>query len=122
MRIRDLVWRGVAVWPPEWWPPKHAVMIDINSVLKEVGIQDIRHRYIRVEIETPQGPLWGGILLENPGHLDILYQKLKENIGRPLTEIGDQEIDMFPSVRKRGPKQVRPYQAPPNMRRESNTK
>lgn len=104
MRIRDLAWRGEAVWPPEWWPIEHSVIIAKNSVLKKVSIQDIVHRYIQVEIETSKGPLWGVILLEDPGHLEILYQKLKENIGRPLPEIENLEIDLFPSSRKYGPK------------------
>jgi len=121
MRIRDLDWRGEAVWPPEWWPPERAVIIGKNGVLKEVGIQDIVHQYIQVEIETPKGPLWGVILIE-PGHLQILYQKLKENIGRTLTEIGDLEIDLFSSLRKRGPKQVCPHRRPTNARRVSNKK
>ena len=105
MRIKDLDWRGEAVWPPEWWPPGHDVIIDKKGVLKKVGIQDIEHRYIQVEIEIPKGPLWGVILLEDSGQLDILYQKLKENTGRPLTEIGNLEIDLQ-SLRKYGPKQV----------------
>ncbi len=123
MRIRNLEWRGVAVWPPEWWPPEHNALIEENAVLREVRIQDSTvHKFIQVEIETPKGPFWGVILVEKPGQLQILNQKLKENIGSPLTEIGDLEIDLFPSLRKRGPMQVRPYRTARNIRQVSNKK
>jgi hypothetical protein len=114
MRIRDLHWRGDVVWPPEWWPPETDVLLNKDAMLKNVVIQDMGHRYIQVEIETSKWPLYGVILLENPGHLDTLYQKLKENIGKPVTEIGSLEIDL-PSLRKYGPKQVRPYRRLRNM-------
>jgi hypothetical protein len=122
MRIKDLDWKGDTVWPPEWWPPEHADMIGENGVLKKVGIQDIKHRYIQVEIETPKGSFWGVIMLENPGNLEILYQKLNDSIGRPLKQIGDQEINLFPSLQKRGMKQIRLCHTPRNMRPEANKK
>jgi len=94
MRIRDLAWRGDVVWPPEWWPAEPDFIISKNGVLKKVSIQDIENRYLQVEIETAKGPSWGVILLEDPDHLEILYQKLKENLYRPVTEIGDLEMDL----------------------------
>jgi hypothetical protein len=122
MRIRDLNWKGEAVWPPEWWPPDRAVISSKNGLLKEVGIQDSGRQYIQVEIETPKGPLWGVILLEDPGHIQILCQKLKENMGRTVTEIGELEIDLSLSLWKRGPKQVRPHRTPTKARMVSNKK
>jgi hypothetical protein len=122
MRIRDLDWRGEAVWPPEWWPPERAVMIGKNCVLKAVSIQDIVHQYIHVEIETLNGPLWGVIVLEDPGHLEVLCHKLKENIGKSLTEIGNMEINLSLPPRKRGQKQARPHRKPSLQKLGSNTK
>ena len=122
MRIRDLGWRGEAVWPPEWWPPEDVVIITKNGLLKEVGIQNIGRQYIQVKIETPKGPFWGVILLEEPGHLQILCQKLKENIGKTVTEIGELEIDQFLSFWKRSPKQARPHRTPAKAGLVSNKK
>lgn len=122
MRIRDLNWRGEPVWPPEWWPPEHDALIGKNGVLKKVGIQKIGRQYIQIEIEIPTGPLWGAILLEDYAHLEILYQKLKDNLGRPLAEIGNLEIELFPPLPKRGLKQVRPPSTPRNLRRVSHKK
>jgi hypothetical protein len=122
MRISDLNWRGEVVWPPEWWPPERAVMIGKNGVLKAVSIQDIVHQYMHVEIETLKGPLWGVILLEDPGHLEVLCHKLKENIGKPLTEIGNMEINLSPLPQKRGQKQARPQRKTRLQKLGSHTK
>ncbi len=37
----------------------------------------------------------GIIILEDPGHLEIISNKLKENVGEPLKEVGDLKIDSF---------------------------
>ncbi len=103
MRIRELRWRDDSVWPPEWWPPEHAVKVHKNGVLKKVGIQEILHPYIHVEIETHKGPLWGVILLEDHHNLKTLCHKLKENIGKTLSEIEDLEIDFNKSRRRLSP-------------------
>ena len=100
MRIRELRWRDDSVWPPEWWPPEHTVMVNKKGVLKKVGIQEILHPYIHVEIETRKGLLWGVILFEDHHNLETLCHKLKENIGKTLAEIGELEIDFSRSRRK----------------------
>jgi hypothetical protein len=92
MRIRDLTWKQLPVWPPEW------AMSDAGAgefgIL--VGVKIRRNRrpeYIYLEAAKNGHTLWGITMLENPGHLEILYLKLRENLGKPLTEIGDLEID-----------------------------
>ncbi len=62
-------------------------------------IAKIRHRrnppYIYIEAQDGDGRTrWGITLLENPHHLECLYNKLKENLGKPLSEIGNLEIDL----------------------------
>ena len=100
MRIRELRWRDDFVWFPVGWPPEHDAMVDKNGVLKKVGIQEILHPYIHVEIETHKGLLWGVILFEDHHNLETLCHKLKENIGKTLAEIGELEIDFSRSRRK----------------------
>ena len=50
----------------------------------------------------------GIMVLEDPALLEVVYGKLKQHVGRPLTEIGDLEISLLPPMPKRGPRQVRP--------------
>jgi hypothetical protein len=59
------------------------------------------------------GDIRHGIMaLEDPVLLKVVYSKLKQHVGRPLTEIGDLEISLLPLMPKRGPKQVRPSSPP----------
>ena len=107
MRIRDLHWKGMPMWPPEWW-------LSDEGAGEEGFLKDVQFRYD----QTPQcisvvashlgDDRNGIIILEDPLHLETLCHKLKENIGRPLSKIGDLEIDLFLSMPKKGPKQVRP--------------
>ena len=45
---------------------------------------------------------------KTPLSFEVVYGKLKQHVGRPLTEIGDLEISLLPPMPKRGPRQVRP--------------
>jgi hypothetical protein len=51
----------------------------------------------------------GIIVLNDPAQLEILYSRLKDNIGKPLTEIGDLELDYFRPIHKKRNRQVRPF-------------
>jgi hypothetical protein len=112
MQIRCLTWKGVSMWPPEWWISDHGA--GEEGFLAEVQFR--KHRtpeciYVAV---NHRGEIRKGIIvLEDPAHLDILYRKLKENLGRPLTEIGDLEIDLSSPLLKHGPKRVQLPKAPP---------
>ena len=116
MRIRDLQWEGMPAWPPEWW-------ISDEGAREEGSLKHVQFRYD----QTPQcisvvashlgDDRNGIIILENPAHLEILCQKLKENIGKPLSQIGDLEIDPLLPMPKKCAKQVRP-QSPQGSRYE----
>jgi hypothetical protein len=106
MKIRDLKWNKLRMWPPEFGLS--------NQIVGEKGIlKSVRIRYglkINVIIVTAnyldhEGK--GIIILEDSVHLKILYAKLKEYIGKPFRELGDMEIDFDLSLQKMGPKQVR---------------
>jgi hypothetical protein len=107
MRIRDLEWKGMPAWPPEWWISDEGV--GEEGFLKKVQLRyDQRPACISV-LATHRGDDRNGIIiLEDPFHLEILHNKLKENIGRPLAEIGDLDIDFSLYIPKKGLKQVRP--------------
>jgi hypothetical protein len=111
MRIQDLKWKDVPMWPPEWWITDQGSgeegLLEVVSLRK-----DKTPAYIYMVADHLGAQRGGIIILENPAHLDILYRKLKDNIGKPLREIGDLEIDFGLSVLKKGPKQVRHRKAP----------
>jgi hypothetical protein len=107
MRLRELKWMQLPVWPPDW-------MISDQGLGEEGNLEDVQLRkdltpgFIGVTVNYLDGRRFGIIILENPTHLEILYHKLKENLGRTLTEIGDLEIDFTPAPSKYGLKQSRP--------------
>jgi hypothetical protein len=108
MRIRDLQWKGIPAWPPEWW-------ISDESAGETGYLKNAQLRYdqtppcIAVVASHLDNSRNGVILLEDQGHLEILCQKLKENLGKPLAEIGDMDIDLALAPPKQGPKQARPH-------------
>ena len=105
MRIRDLQWEGIPVWPPQWW-------FSDEKAGEEGVLKNAQFRYdqmpvcISVVATHLDESRHGIIILADSAHLEILCQKLKENLGRPLSEIGDLEIDF--SLPKKGMKQIRP--------------
>jgi hypothetical protein len=107
MQIRSLKWKEIPMWPPEWWISDQGAGED--GVLAEV--QFLLHRtpaclYVAAD---HQGVVRKGIIiLESHAHLEVLYHKLLQNLGRPLTEIGDLEIEFLQPLPKMGPKPVRP--------------
>jgi hypothetical protein len=108
MQIRSLTWRGLPMWPPEW------TILDQGAgeegVLEAVHLRhDLKTTLISV-VANHLGDIRKGIIvLENSTLLETVYHKLRQHVGRPLTEIGDLEITLFPSSEKRGPRQVRPH-------------
>jgi hypothetical protein len=111
MQIRSLQWRGIPVWPPEWWISDQET--GEEGILEEVRLHMNRTPALINIVANHLGDSRNGIIiLEGSVQLDILYHKLKENIGRPLKEIGDLEIDLSTPLQKRGQKQARPHRAP----------
>ena len=108
MRIRDLQWEGIPAWPPQWW-------FSDEKAGEEGVLKNAQFRYdqmpvcISVVATHLDESRHGIIILADSAHLEILCQKLKENLGRPLSEIGDLEIDF--SIPKKGMKQVRQQNA-----------
>lgn len=79
---------GLRVWPPKW---VFSQLISDKAVLRGVKII-VATNLLRVDVEHNMIPDLGIILVEQ-GNRESLYQKLKENIGRSLAEIGELEID-----------------------------
>jgi hypothetical protein len=110
MHIRGLTWKELPMWPPEWGILDHGV--GEAGVLANVQFRnDLTPACIFVVANDLGHIRKGIIILEALTHLGPLYRKLKENIGKPLIEIGNLEIDFHPPLRKSAQKQA--YTAPP---------
>jgi len=93
MLIRDLKWRGLSAWPTEW--SENYQGFGRKGVLKKVCLsQDPESTFFYIEVAYVGVTLKGKIELENPKLLNPLYLLLKKNIGKPLAEIGDLEIEI----------------------------
>jgi hypothetical protein len=107
MRIRDLQWKGMPMWPPEWWVSDEGA--GEEGFLKNVQLRSDQTPACISVVASHRGDDRNGIIiLEDPAHLEILCNKLKENVGKPLKEVGDLKIDSFLPIPKTGPKKVRP--------------
>ena len=121
MKIRSLKWKEVPMWPPEW-------MISDEGFGDEGVLEDVQFRIdakpglISVAVNHLGDSRQGIIILEDLAHLKVLYYKLRENIGKPLTEVGDLEIDLSLLPRKRGQKRARPKQTPKLLKLGSHNK
>jgi hypothetical protein len=111
MQIRSLKWKGFAMWPPEWMISDQGR--GEEGVLEDVCLRtDLRPKLISVVANHLGETRKGIIVLEDSAHLEAVFYKLRQHIGRPLTEIGDLEISLLPPLAKRGPKQARPTSPP----------
>jgi hypothetical protein len=104
MKIRDLKFRGLAMWPPEWLSEHQ---LGEEGVLEDVKLRhELSTRLISIEANHLGNYRKGILLLEDPAHLELVFDTLQKNLGRPLTEIGNLEIDFTPSPQKYGLKQA----------------
>jgi hypothetical protein len=91
MRVRELKWKELPVWPPYWTITDRGV--GEGAVLLNVRLRnDTVLKYIIIEADDAGHKLRGLAMLGNPQHLESLYYTLSQHIGKPLTEIGELEM------------------------------
>ena len=91
MRVKELKWKELPVWPPYWTMTDKGV--GKGAVLLNVRLRnDTVLKYICIEADDAGHKHRGITMLGNPRHLESLYNTLSQHIGRPLAEIGDLEI------------------------------
>jgi hypothetical protein len=106
MQIRTLKWRGLSMCPPEWTISGQG--LGEAGVLEDVYLRrDLKTKLISVVVNH-----WGDIrkgimVLEDPALLEVVYAKLRQHVGRPLSEIGDLETSHVPRMPQRRPSPVR---------------
>jgi hypothetical protein len=95
------------MWPPEWGISDQG--LGEAGVLEAVHLRiDLSPKLINVAARHLGDVRQGVMVLEESALLMVLYAKLKQHVGRPLSEIGDLEIHLPPLMSRPGPRQVRP--------------
>ena len=91
MRVKELKWKELPVWPPHWAMTHKGV--GEGAVLLNVRLRnETVLKYICIEADDAGHKHRGITMLGNPRHLESLYYTLSQHIGKPLAEIGDLEI------------------------------
>jgi hypothetical protein len=88
MRIKELTWKGLLIWPPQW-TEEISDMVE-QGVLKGVDILPLTD-LIKIDASYA-GSIISGLIFTSEAYLESLYYKLRENIGKPLVEVGDLEV------------------------------
>ncbi len=88
MRIKDLQWDGLAIWPPQW-AQKIPYIIEWG-LLRSVEI--LPHTtLIRIDANYA-GAVFSGVIISNEDKLESLYLQLKDNVGKSLRDVGNLEV------------------------------
>jgi hypothetical protein len=120
MKIRDLKWRELPMWPPEWVSDHQ---VGEEGVLEAVQLRyEFSIRLLSIEANYLGDYRKGLLIMEDPVHLELVFDTLQKNLGRPLTEIGNLEIDFTLSPQKYGQKQAGLKSTARNKKRVVNKK
>jgi hypothetical protein len=89
MRIKELRWRGLLIWPPQWAEEDPNVIR--RGLLKDVKILPLTD-LIKIDAGYARTTI-SGLLFTSEEYQGSLYDKLKENIGKPLNEVENVEVN-----------------------------
>jgi hypothetical protein len=88
MVIKEMRWNGLLIWPPHWAEESHEVLE--HGVLKSAEILPLTD-LIKIDA-IYAGTVISGLIFSREEYQGSLYRKLKENIGKPLEEVGNMEV------------------------------
>ena len=88
MLIKELTWNGLLIWPPNW--VEESPNLIENGLLKGAEILPLTD-LIKIEAAYA-GNTISGLIFSHEEYQDPLYRKLKDNIGKPLEEVGNIEV------------------------------
>jgi len=88
MLIKELRWKGLLIWPPQWAEESRKVIE--HGLLKSVEILPLTD-LIKINASYA-GTIITGLILSNEEYQGSLYCKLNENIGKPLKEVANMEV------------------------------
>jgi hypothetical protein len=88
MLLKNLEWNGLHIWPPSW--TEEIPNVIERGILKDVAILPLTD-LIKIDA-TYAGTILSGLIFSKEEYQGSLYHKLKENIGKPLEEVGNLEV------------------------------
>jgi hypothetical protein len=88
MLIKELTWNGLLIWPPNW--AEESPQLIKHGLLKGADILPLTD-LIKIDA-TYAGTVISGLIFSTEEYQGSLYRKLKENIGKPLKEVGNIEV------------------------------
>jgi hypothetical protein len=89
MLIKQLEWNGLLIWPPHW--TEEIPHVEERGILEGVEILPLTE-LIKIDA-TYAGTILSGLIFSREEYQGSLYRKLKENIGTPLKEVGNIEVN-----------------------------
>jgi len=89
MKIKELRWKGLLIWPPQW--TKECPDVIRQGLLKDVKILATTD-VIKIDATYEQSII-SGVIFASEDYQRSLYNKLKENIGKTLNEVGYIEVN-----------------------------
>jgi hypothetical protein len=88
MLIKELKWNGLLIWPPHWVEESDEVIK--HGLLKGAEILPLTD-LIKIDAAYA-GTTISGLIFSREEYQSSLYHKLKNNIGKPLEEVGNMEV------------------------------
>jgi hypothetical protein len=89
MLLKKLEWNGLFIWPPHW--TEEIPNVGERGILKSVEILPLTD-LIKIDA-TYAGTTLSGLIFSKEEYQGTLYRKLKENIGKPIEEVGNLEVN-----------------------------
>jgi hypothetical protein len=88
MLIKELRWKGLLIWPPQWAEQSpQEIELGLIKGVEMLPLTDL----IKIDASYA-GTTVSGLILSDEDYRGTLYYKLKENIGKPLGEVANMEV------------------------------
>jgi hypothetical protein len=88
MLIKELTWNGLLIWPPNW--VEESPDLIEHGTLKGAEILPLTD-LIKIDAAYAGNSI-SGLIFSNEEYQGSLYRKLKDNVGKPLEEVGNMEV------------------------------
>ena len=88
MLIRELTWNGLLIWTPNW--VEESPNLIEHGLLEGAEILPLKD-LIKIDA-TYAGTVISGLIFTTEEYQGSLCNKLKDNIGKPLEEVGNMEV------------------------------
>jgi hypothetical protein len=103
MKLRDhplMSYRGIRNWPPVWTPATTRNS-SVSTLMGEIGVLKYVHSNILmsnkcfVAIDFQEETYIGSLIFKDHAFCDQISRLLRDQVGRPIKEIGDIDVSHF---------------------------